>query len=127
MKPSVLLTGYRIMAYVTAVLLIALCVAMVGKYGWPSGTDVQHVGETATTAVGIAHGWLYMVYLVLALLITRLLRVPIGPMILVLLAGTIPFGAFFAEHKVVQWFCVWSTAKYGPAAGTTQQTGSAQT
>ncbi|NYH79645.1 integral membrane protein [Actinopolyspora biskrensis] len=125
MKPSVLLAGYRVMAYVTAVLLIALCVAMVGKYGWPSGTDVQHAGEAATTTIGIAHGWLYMVYLVLALLITRLLRVPVGPMLLVLLAGTIPFGAFFAERRVVQWFRTWNAAKSGPGAGAAEQTGSA--
>ncbi|PRW64568.1 DUF3817 domain-containing protein [Actinopolyspora mortivallis] len=125
MKPSVLLTGYRVMAYVTAVLLIALCLAMVGKYGWPVGTDVQRFGENATTAIGIAHGWLYMVYLVLALLITRLLRVPVGPMLLVLLAGTIPFGAFFAEHKVVQWFRAWNTAASGSAAGAAEETGSA--
>ncbi|ASU77863.1 DUF3817 domain-containing protein [Actinopolyspora erythraea] len=127
MKPSVLLTGYRVMAYVTAVLLIVLCLAWAAELGWPSGTDLHSFGVTTTTVVGIAHGWLYMVYLVLALLITRLLRVPIGPMILVLLAGTIPFGAFFADHKVVQWFRVWSTAKYGPSTGRTQQTGSAQT
>lgn len=107
MKPGVLIF-YRIMAYVTAVLLILLCAAMVLKYGhflglWPEGSATQETGTTWVTAIGIAHGWLYMVYLLVAVVATTQLRVPMGRMLLVLLAGTIPFGAFFAERKVVHW------------------------
>ncbi|TDC94343.1 DUF3817 domain-containing protein [Saccharopolyspora aridisoli] len=107
MKPGVLIF-YRIMAYVTAVLLILLCAAMVLKYGhflgmWPEGSATQQTGTTWVTMIGIAHGWLYMVYLLVALVATTQLRVPVGRMLLVLLAGTIPFGAFFAERKVVRW------------------------
>lgn len=108
MKPSVLLACYRVMAYVTAVLLIALCVSVVLKYGWSDGSDIQRFGETWTTTIGIAHGWLYMVYLLVALFLTRLLRVRLGRMLLVLLAGTVPFGAFFAERRVVHWYRDWS-------------------
>ncbi|MDR7301065.1 DUF3817 domain-containing protein [Haloactinomyces albus] len=104
MKPSVLLTFYRVMAYVTAVLLIGLCVSVVLKYGWPDGSTIQQSGEAWTTTIGIAHGWLYMLYLVVAFFLTRMLRIEIGHMLLVLLAGTVPFGAFFAERKVVRWF-----------------------
>ena len=107
MKPGVLIF-YRIMAYVTAVLLILLCAAMVLKYGhflglWPEGSATQGTGTTWVTTIGIAHGWLYMVYLLVAVVATTQLRVPMGRMLLVLLAGTIPFGAFFAERKVVHW------------------------
>lgn len=107
MKPGVLIF-YRIMAYVTAVLLILLCAAMVLKYGhflglWPEGSATQETGTTWVTTIGIAHGWLYMVYLLVAVVATTQLRVPMGRMLLVLLAGTIPFGAFFAERKVVRW------------------------
>lgn len=107
MKPGVLIF-YRIMAYVTAVLLILLCAAMVLKYGhflglWPEGSATQQTGTTWVTTIGIAHGWLYMVYLLVAVVATTQLRVPMGRMLLVLLAGTIPFGAFFAERKVVHW------------------------
>jgi integral membrane protein len=106
-KPGVLIF-YRIMAYVTAVLLILLCAAMVLKYGhflglWPEGSATQQTGTTWVTTIGIAHGWLYMVYLLVAVVATTQLRVPMGRMLLVLLAGTIPFGAFFAERKVVRW------------------------
>ncbi|KAA5828811.1 DUF3817 domain-containing protein [Saccharopolyspora hirsuta] len=107
MKPGVLIF-YRIMAYVTAVLLILLCAAMVLKYGhfaglWDEGSPTQQLGTDWTFRIGVAHGWLYMVYLLVAVVATTQLRVPIGRMLLVLLAGTIPFGAFFAERKVTHW------------------------
>lgn len=107
MKPGVL-AFYRIMAYVTAVLLILLCAAMVLKYGhfvglWSEGSSTQQLGETWTFRIGVAHGWLYMVYLLVAVIATTQLRAPIGRMLLVLLAGTIPFGAFVAERKVTHW------------------------
>ncbi|MEU5850566.1 DUF3817 domain-containing protein [Saccharopolyspora shandongensis] len=107
MKPGVL-AFYRIMAYVTAVLLILLCASMVLKYGhyaglWAEGSASQQLGETWTFRIGVAHGWLYMVYLLVAVVATTQLRAPIGRMLLVLLAGTIPFGAFVAERKVTHW------------------------
>jgi integral membrane protein len=60
MKQSVL-TRYRVMAYVTGVLLIALTLAFVGKIAF----HISGAG-TATTVIGFAHGWLYVVYLVVA-------------------------------------------------------------
>lgn len=91
------------MAYVTAVLLILLCSAMVLKYLWPDGSPTQQFGDTWVTTIGIGHGYLYIVYLFIALVVTRQLTVPLGRMVLVLLAGTIPLGAFFAERKVTHW------------------------
>ncbi len=102
-KPG-LLTFYRIMAYVTAVLLIGLCVAMVFKYGWDQGTATQLAGDTWVGRIGFLHGWLYFIYLLVAFVLTTRLRIPLGWMLLVLLAGTVPFGAFFAERKVTRWF-----------------------
>lgn len=101
-KPGVLV-AYRVMAYVTAVLLILLCATMVLKYLWPEGSATQVFGDTWTTTIGIGHGYLYIIYLFVALVTTVQLRIPYGRMLLVLLAGTIPFGAFFAERKVVLW------------------------
>lgn len=102
MKPGVL-AFYRVMAYVTAVLLILLCLSMVLKYGWTTGTPMQSFGETWTRQIGTAHGFLYIVYLFVAFIATTQLKVPYGRMLLVLLAGTIPFGAFVAERKVTHW------------------------
>jgi integral membrane protein len=100
-KPGVL-TFYRIMAYVTAVLLIALCVMVALKYLGPE--QMQPFGRHWTMIIGIAHGYLYLLYLAVALVVTVRLRVPLGRMLLVLLAGTVPFGAFVAERKVTRWY-----------------------
>jgi integral membrane protein len=107
-RPAVL-TAYRILAYVTAVLLLVLCVGVVLRYAylvlpaWPEGSATQLLGKQLTQTVGVLHGNLYIVYLFVALVATVQLKVPMGRMLLVLLAGTIPFGAFFAERKVTYW------------------------
>ncbi|MFD6076695.1 DUF3817 domain-containing protein [Streptomyces hydrogenans] len=93
MKSSVL-TRYRVMAYVTAVMLLILCACMVAKYGFDTGEDV-------TFAVSQAHGVLYIIYLVFAFDLGSKARWPFGKIVWVLLSGTIPFAAFFVERKVV--------------------------
>ncbi|MFI0897987.1 DUF3817 domain-containing protein [Streptomyces sp. NPDC020983] len=94
MKHSVL-TRYRVMAYVTGVLLIALTLAVIGKYG----LDISGAG-TATTVIGFAHGWLYVVYLIFAFDLCSKAKWPLGRMAWVLLAGTVPTAAFFVERRV---------------------------
>lgn len=92
MKRSVL-TRYRIMAYVTAVMLLALCTCMVFKYGFG-------VGEDVTLLVSQVHGLMYMVYLVFAFDLGQKARWPFGKLLWVLAAGTIPLAAFFVERRV---------------------------
>jgi integral membrane protein len=88
------LTRYRVMAYATGVMLLLLVfVAMPMKY---IGGD-----ERGVQIVGTIHGWLYLVYLIVAFLLAHRLRWPVGRTILLLLAGTIPFASFVAERKVV--------------------------
>lgn len=101
MNPGVL-TRYRVMAYVTAVLLLGLVVAMVLKYLWPTGTPTQAFGDTATQYIGMLHGFLFMVYLLTALDLTVRLKIEKIRMLLVMIAGTIPFGAFVAERKMTK-------------------------
>ncbi len=94
MKRSVL-TRYRIMAYVTGVLLVLLTLGTIGKYG----LDMD--GAAAfTKVVGIAHGWLYVVYLVFAFDLGSKARWPFGRLLWVLVSGTIPLAAFFVERRV---------------------------
>ncbi|MFF7811597.1 DUF3817 domain-containing protein [Streptomyces sp. NPDC007945] len=93
MKSSVL-TRYRVMAYVTAVMLLVLCTCMVFKYGFDMGEDV-------TFAVSQAHGVLYIIYLLFAFDLGSKARWSFGRIVWVLLSGTIPFAAFFVERKVV--------------------------
>jgi integral membrane protein len=94
MKKSVL-TRYRVMAYVTAVLLILLTVGVIGKRLLNlDGFD------SFTTVVGIAHGWLYVLYLVFAFDLGNKAKMPVPRLLWVLLAGTVPTAAFFVERRV---------------------------
>ncbi|MFC8517876.1 DUF3817 domain-containing protein [Streptomyces sp. NPDC057257] len=96
MKKSVL-TRYRVMAYVTAVLLILLTIGVIGKRVLDlSGFD------GFVTVVGIAHGWLYVIYLVFAFDLGTKAKMPLGRLAWVLLAGTVPTAALFVERKVTR-------------------------
>ncbi|MEU3842176.1 DUF3817 domain-containing protein [Streptomyces sp. NPDC028635] len=94
MKKSVL-TRYRVMAYVTGVLLVLLTLGCVAKYGiHMDGAD------SFVRVVGIAHGWLYVIYLIFAFDLGSKAKWPVGKQLWVLIAGTIPTAAFFVERKV---------------------------
>lgn len=89
------LLRYRVMAYVTGVLLLVLVlVAMPMKYVGDDGTLVS--------IVGIAHGWLYMLYVVSAGVLAYKARWSLLKSLLVVLAGTVPFASFVAERRVVR-------------------------
>ncbi|MEV5595144.1 DUF3817 domain-containing protein [Streptomyces sp. NPDC052496] len=94
MKRSVL-TRYRVMAYVTAVMLLVLCACMVAKYGFDTGKDL-------TLVVSQIHGVLYIIYLVFAFDLGSKAKWKFGKLLWVLLSGTIPTAAFFVERKVVR-------------------------
>ncbi|CAL2069865.1 MULTISPECIES: DUF3817 domain-containing protein [Actinomycetes] len=94
MKKSVL-TRYRVMAYTTGVLLVLLCLSMIAKYG----LDISGAADM-TRVIAIAHGWLYVVYLVFAFDLGSKAKWPVGKQLWVLLAGTIPTAAFFVERKI---------------------------
>ncbi|MFL1900305.1 DUF3817 domain-containing protein [Streptomyces tauricus] len=94
MKKSVL-TRYRVMAYVTGVLLVLLVLGMTGKYV----LDLDGAADF-TRVVSVAHGWLYVVYLVFAFDLGSKAKWPVPKLLGVLLAGTVPTAAFFVERKV---------------------------
>ncbi|MFJ4676041.1 MULTISPECIES: DUF3817 domain-containing protein [Kitasatospora] len=96
MKQSVL-TRYRAMAYVTGVLLILLTLGVIAKYV----LDISGASGF-TTAVGIAHGWLYVVYLAFAFDLGTKAKWPMGKLLWTLLAGTVPTAVFFVERRVVR-------------------------
>jgi integral membrane protein len=84
---------YRVMAYITGCVLIVLCFA-----GIP--LQIAAHNNIIVNDVGTLHGILYMIYLVVAYILARKLRLPIGPTVLVLLAGTIPVLTFVVERWV---------------------------
>ncbi|RZT14750.1 integral membrane protein [Kribbella sp. VKM Ac-2569] len=86
------LTRYRVIAYVVGVmLLVLLFVAMPLKY----------LGDNpaAMNVVGPLHGFLYVVYLLGTFDLFRRVRWSFPRLVLMAVAGTIPFLSFYAERK----------------------------
>ncbi len=94
------LQRYRVMATVVGVLLIVLILVGVPlKYLAGDGTNPQQLGEWITTYLGVAHGWLYMLFLVTAFWLSRRAGWDLGFTIVTLLCGTVPVLSFWAEHR----------------------------
>ena len=89
---------YRVMAYVTGVLIIVLCFV---------GIPLQIAGHPQVQQyVGEVHGFLYIVYVIMAFLLALKLRMRLlsWRTLLLLLAGTIPVMTFVVER--------WMTRRY---------------
>ena len=97
------LTRYRVMATIVGVLLVVLIlVGMPLKYLLADGTGLQETGEWITEYLGVAHGWLYMIFLVTAFLLARREAWEPGFTIVTLLCGTVPVLSFWAEHRATR-------------------------
>lgn len=88
-------TRYRVMAYVTGVVLATSCLLALSFWPW-------YVGEGAAGWLWTAHGYLYIVYVVTAFLLALRARWSVVKTLLVMAAGTIPFMSFVAERAVVR-------------------------
>jgi integral membrane protein len=87
------LRAYRVAAWVTGVgLLLLVFYAMPMKYFFDQPRPVA--------LIGMAHGFLYMIYIVCALILAERCRWRPVQALLILLAGTIPIASFIAERKV---------------------------
>lgn len=93
---------YRVLAFVVGVLL-AFCalVAMPLKYLATDGSSIQQFGESASI-MWLFHGWIFMVYVVVAFLLARRARWSMAFTLLMLVAGLIPLLIFWVEHRVAQ-------------------------
>jgi len=90
---------YRVMAYVTGVVLATAFVwLVVGRlfldYNDPDARPALY------GYLWIAHGWLYFVYLITGVDLAFRMRYSLLRTLGVLIAGTIPFMSFVAEHYV---------------------------
>jgi integral membrane protein len=112
------LLRYRVMANIVGVLLIVLILIGVPlKYLTEQGTSIQQLGEWITTYLGIAHGWLYMTFLVMAFLLSRKARWDVLFTVTTLLCGTIPILSFWAEHRATRRVRAQMAAGEVPAEG----------
>jgi integral membrane protein len=112
-------TFYKVASYITGVMLLLLCAEMVVKYFWHlepfiGGTlldgssnavglvnraDITE-GVNVSLAILIAHGWLYVVYLLADFRLWSLMRWPFSRFITIALGGVVPLLSFFMEKKV---------------------------
>jgi len=97
-----LVIAYRVLAYVVGILL-AFCslVALPLKYLATEGSTLQQFGEDASI-MWLFHGWIFMVYVVVAFLLARKAGWTVGFTILALVAGLIPLLIFWVERRVMQ-------------------------
>jgi integral membrane protein len=89
------------MAYITGVLIIVVCFV---------GIPLQVAADNTfiVSQIGTVHGYLYIVYIIVAYILAQKLKMKLWPTILLLLAGTIPILTFFVER--------WMNRTYiGPA------------
>jgi len=97
-----LFNAYKVLAYVVGTLLVLLTLGMVLKYLFPEGGSAQDFGESLTPFVAVGHGWIYMVYLVVAFLLFRREHWSMGFGVVMLIAGLIPVLIFWVERQVEQ-------------------------
>lgn len=89
------LARYRVMAIVTGTMLLLLTTSVVLQL---FGVDTGRVGAT----IAIAHGWIYVVYLVTVFDLWSRLRWPFGRFVALVLAGVVPFVSFVVERRIVR-------------------------
>ena len=88
---------YRVMAYITGVLIIVVCFV-----GIPM--QVAEHNTFIVNDIGTIHGVLYIIYIIFAYILAQKLKMKMGPTILLLLAGTVPIMTFFVERWMMRTY-----------------------
>ena len=92
------LTRFRLLAVLCGVNLLLLIFAyMPAKYIFDAIDDNKRL-----IFIPIAHGYLYIVYILTALQIGVQKRMSFVTILALIAAGTLPFASFIAERKVVK-------------------------
>lgn len=117
-RVSTALKWFRRAANVTGVLLLLLAVEIIAKYGF--GSELEMLGPEGflafvpndtvqainiSSAILIAHGWFYVVYLFTCFRVWSLLRWPFWRFLWLASGGLFPVFSFFLErwaHRVVE-------------------------
>jgi integral membrane protein len=117
-RVSTALKWFRRAANVTGVLLLLLAIEIIAKYGF--GSELEMLGQQGflafvpndtvqainlSSAILIAHGWFYVVYLFTCFRVWSLLRWPFWRFLWLASGGLFPVFSFFLErwaHRVVE-------------------------
>ena len=105
-----LLTAYKVLATVVGISIVTLVVIGIPlKYVhslWPSvlpvGSHLQKLGVDINLYLGTAHGFIYMAFVLVALILAQRNRWPLVFTVVTLLCGTIPFLSFWAENRAIK-------------------------
>lgn len=112
MKP--LFHAYRILATVVGCSIITLIIIGVPlefahnvfPNFWTSFLEVGEpgykIGNAINLYLGTAHGFIYMGFVFVALILALQARWPLGFTIITLICGTIPFVSFWAEGRAIK-------------------------
>jgi integral membrane protein len=94
---ALVVRAYRLLAYVTGTVLIILCFAGIPLQVFAGNLIIVRY-------VGTAHGILYICYVIVAFVMTRLVRMKVASpgTVIVLLAGTVPVLTFIVERWVTR-------------------------
>lgn len=84
---------FRLVAFLEGCSYLLIGITMILKY--------QYAMPQPNYIVGMAHGVLFIIYLVLMLQVGLIYKWNIGKFFLAFLASLIPFGTFYADKK---WF-----------------------
>ena len=105
---------YRVLATVVGLSIITLIIVGVPlkyTYEWfpgfwqgflDQGASGQKLGVDITTYLGTAHGFIYMAFVLVALIMANESRWPFPFIVITILCGTIPFVSFWAEARAVK-------------------------
>jgi integral membrane protein len=90
---------FRVMAWVTGVVLASLTIWLVVGYGFLDYANTESKPELYRL-LWMAHGWLYVLYLVVGVDLAFRVRYSVLRTLGILIAGTVPFASFVAEAAV---------------------------
>ncbi|MCU1551197.1 MAG: hypothetical protein JWR36_1757 [Glaciihabitans sp.] len=102
---------YRVTSIITGTFLLLLCLMMVFRYGFKVDIEMggpfgflylrpkeQITAVNLSTAILIAHGWFYVLYLFSDFRIWTLMRWDFKRFIVIALGGVVPFLSFIVER-----------------------------
>ncbi|AGP30307.1 DUF3817 domain-containing protein [Corynebacterium terpenotabidum] len=91
------LKRYSVMAYITGIFLLLLCLEMILKYLIFPPLDID--SPSWFTVVAIVHGWIYMAYCLTCLDLGVKARWEPAKWVTTILAGVIPVLSFILEKR----------------------------
>jgi integral membrane protein len=93
------LTFYRVMAFITGVVLLAGTIGLIVQ----EAADLHGGVRTGIGLLWLAHGYLYLLYVIATLNLGIKMRWHLVRIVLVAASGTIPTMSFVAEHYTTRF------------------------